>query len=186
MGRIGQSLIMLGQPPYCSLFSVWWVDEEGYMCVGVAGMCANVHECVHGCAPRKMGQGYCREKVPTLSHPPPPCAPHVYASSNWILYYRSSQVWTSHFPLPILTFSFFLSLYVLFSLYSFLAFFFSFLLIERARKILLFRFTRVERALQTLAMPGWALQLTFVLIIFLGQLNLTGSRIYCHAPKPGD
>ena len=28
MGRIGQSLIMPGQPPYCSLFSVWRADER--------------------------------------------------------------------------------------------------------------------------------------------------------------
>lgn len=43
------------------------------------------------------------KKGPTLSHPPNP-PPHVYASPNWILYYRSSQVWTTHFPLPFFFF----------------------------------------------------------------------------------
>lgn len=77
-----------------------------------------MHVCVHKHALRKMGQGYGREKGPHLiSSPPSP--PHIYASPNWILYYRSSQVWTTHFPLPLVAFSF---LFLTFLLRSFLVF----------------------------------------------------------------
>lgn len=43
------------------------------------------------------------KRDPTLSRPPTP-PPQVYASPNWILYYRSSQVWTTHFPPPLFAF----------------------------------------------------------------------------------
>lgn len=72
MGRIGQSLIMLGQPPYCSLFSVCQADDGLRVCVGV-GVYRCVRVCEHKHALCKMGQGYGREKDPTLSYPPPPC-----------------------------------------------------------------------------------------------------------------
>ena len=55
-----------------------------------------------------MRQAYGWEKGPYLissSNPPTPL-PQVYASPNWILYYRSSQVWTTHFPLPLFFFFF--------------------------------------------------------------------------------
>lgn len=40
-----------------------------------------------------------------ISYCYPPSPPQVSASPNWILYYRSSQVWTTHFPLPLFAFS---------------------------------------------------------------------------------
>lgn len=119
MGRIGQSLIMLGQPPYCSLFSVCRVDDGLRVCwYG----CVCAHVCVHKHALCKMGQGYGREKGPHLisSSTTPP--PHVYASPNWILYYRSSQVWTTHFPLPLVAFFFLSFLFFTFLPHSLFAF----------------------------------------------------------------
>lgn len=99
MGRIGQSLIMLGQPLYCSLFGVCWAGDGLRLLVRVL-VCTWTRACV-GMSMRcvRWDKAMARKKDPTLSHPPTPPPPHVYASPNWILYYRSSQVWTTHFPL---------------------------------------------------------------------------------------
>lgn len=70
MGRIGQSLIMPGQPPYCSLFSVCRVDD-GRRRVLVRGVGARACVCVHKHAPCETGQVYGREK-----------GPHLISSSN--------------------------------------------------------------------------------------------------------
>lgn len=90
---------MLGQPPYCSLFSVWWADGGLHVRGFAWMMCACV--CTQPCAMRDGTRLWQGKKVPTLSHPPTrhPRIAHVYFSPNWILYYKSSQVWTSHFPL---------------------------------------------------------------------------------------
>lgn len=102
MGRIGQSLIMPGQPPYCSLFSVCRADD-GRRRVLVWGVGACVYISMRRA---RWDRAMAGKKDPTLSHPPTPL-PHVSASPNWILYYRSSQVWTTHFPLPLSAFSVF-------------------------------------------------------------------------------
>lgn len=152
MGRIGQSLIMLGQPPYCSLFSVWWADDGlrvwWYGCIVCECACARV--CVHSRALYEMGQGYSRgKKTPPylIPHPTPP--PHVYASPNWILYYRSSQVWTTHFPLPVFPFSLFhfsfLHSCFIPSWLFFLSVFPSFFLIQQEWRFFLFFFVQVLR-----------------------------------------
>lgn len=64
MGRIGKSLIMLGQPLYCSLFSVCQADDR-------------LRVCRYGCVYTSMhcvrwDKGTAGKKDPTLSHPPLP------------------------------------------------------------------------------------------------------------------
>lgn len=100
MGRIGHSLIMLGQLPHCSLFSVCWADDGLRVPVRVL---ARARVCIHKHEFLRWDKAMAGKRDPTLSHPPTP-PPQVYASPNWILYYTSSQVWTTHFPLPLFAF----------------------------------------------------------------------------------
>ncbi len=76
MGRIGQSLIMLGQPPYCSLFSVCRADDGLRVC-WYGCYCVCVRACVCVCVYISMhcvrwDKGAAGKKDPSLSHPPPP------------------------------------------------------------------------------------------------------------------
>lgn len=61
-------------------------------------VCVCVCACMSTYTLFKMRQGYGVEKGPYLI---------TSSNPNWILYYRSSQVWTTHFPLSLFTFSFF-------------------------------------------------------------------------------
>lgn len=81
-----------------------------YMCVGLSA----IYVCTQSCTVWDGTRVWQGKKYPPylfLHAPQHRRTPHVYFSPNWILYYRSSQVWTSHFPL--------LSLFCLFS-FSFL------------------------------------------------------------------
>lgn len=100
MGRIGHSLIMPGQLPHCSLFSVCWADDGLRVPVRVL---ARACVCIHKHEFLRWDKAMAGKRDPTLSRPPTP-PPQVYASPNWILYYRRSQVWTTHFPLPLFAF----------------------------------------------------------------------------------
>lgn len=91
MGRIGQSLIMPGQPPYCSLFSVCRADDgRRRVLVWGVGACACV--CVHKHAPCEMGQGYGREKGPHLiSSSNPPASRLCLSKLDFILQKQSGM-----------------------------------------------------------------------------------------------
>lgn len=91
MGRIGQSLIMPGQPPYCSLFSVCRADD-GRRRVLVWGVLARARVCVHKHAPCEMGQGYGREKGPHLiSSSNPPASRLCLSKLDFILQKQSGM-----------------------------------------------------------------------------------------------
>lgn len=80
-----------------------------YVCNGKA-LCVSVraHACVYIAVHcMRWDKGTAGEKKTPPYLIPHPTPPHVYASPNWILYYRSSQVWTTHFPLPVFAFSLF-------------------------------------------------------------------------------
>lgn len=71
MGRIRQSLIMPGQRPYCSLFSVCQADG-GLLSVRL--LCVHLCVCVHKYTLCKMGQGnvWGKRTPPYLIHHPTP------------------------------------------------------------------------------------------------------------------
>lgn len=84
MGRIGQSLIMLGQPPYCSLFSVCQADGQTacvlvwvLMCMCMC-MCMRVCVCIHKHARDGTRVPHGKRTPPYLVLPPHP--PHHLTS----------------------------------------------------------------------------------------------------------
>lgn len=110
MGRIGQSLIMPGQPPYCSLFSVCPADD-GRRRVLVWGVLARARVCVHKHVPCEMGQAYGREKGPHLiSSSNPPASRLCLSKLDFILQKQSGM--NNSFSSP--SFCFFLSFIPLF------------------------------------------------------------------------
>lgn len=91
MGRIGQSLIMLGQPPYCSLFGVCWADDglrllvRVLVCVCISMWCVRWDKAMAG------------KKDPTLSHPPtPPPPPRLTSMPLQIGFYITEAVRYEH------------------------------------------------------------------------------------------
>lgn len=108
MGRIGQSLIMPGQPPYCSLFSVCRADDGRHRVLiwGVLA-CARVCVCVYISMRRaRWDRATAGKKDPTLSHPPTPPASRLCLSKlDFILQKQSGM--NNSFSSP--SFCFFLS-----------------------------------------------------------------------------
>lgn len=125
MGRIGQSLIMLGQPPYCSLFSVWRVDEGGYMRVGIpVVVCEHARVCTWLCTVQD-GTRVLQGKSPHLISSSTSLRPSRLCLFKLDFILQKQSGMDKSFSSPYFDFfflSFFPSTY--FSLYSFLAFFF--------------------------------------------------------------
>lgn len=69
MGRIGHSLIMLGQLPHCSLFSVCWADDGLRVPVRVL---ARACVCIHKHEFLRWDKAMAGKRDPTLSRPPTP------------------------------------------------------------------------------------------------------------------
>lgn len=89
MGRIGHSLIMLGQLPHCSLFSVCWADDGLRVPVRVL---ARVCVCIHEHEFFKMRQGYGLEKGPYLiSSSNPPASSLCLSKLDFILQKQSGM-----------------------------------------------------------------------------------------------
>lgn len=127
MGRIGQSLIMLGQPPYCSLFSVWWADDglrvRRHGCIVCVCVHAGVSACVYvyiAVHCMRWDKGTAGKKDPTLSHPQPPASRPCLSKLDFILQKQSGM--NNSFSSPCFCFFFLSFLFLTFLLHSFLAF----------------------------------------------------------------
>lgn len=107
MGRIGHSLIMLGQLPHCSLFSVCWADDG--LRVPVRGL-ERACVCIHKHAFLRWDKPMAGKRDPTLSPPPTPPPPCLKSMPLQIGFYITEAVRYEQLI--------FLSLFLVFFFYS--------------------------------------------------------------------
>lgn len=118
MGRIGHSLIMLGQLLHCSLFSVCWADDGLRVPVRVL---ARACVCIHKHEFLRWDKAMAGKRDPTLSRPPTP--PRLKSMPLQIGFYITEAVRYEQLiflPLFLLFFSFVPSLSLSFLLLSFI------------------------------------------------------------------